>query len=96
MQGGEEKMAGGKANLFWSGRSQAVRLPRDFRFQGREVWVRRHGNGVILDPLAADWTWLDYLVGKRDRDFVEAVEEQPHHQDPRARSVLSVMNFPTA
>jgi antitoxin VapB len=70
-----------KAKLFWSGRSQAVRLPKEFRFQGDEVRIRRHGNAVILEPLADDWSWLDNLVGKLDKDFVEAVEERPQQQD---------------
>jgi antitoxin VapB len=43
------------AKLFWSGRSQAVRLPKEFRFRGEEVRIRRHGNAVILQPLDEDW-----------------------------------------
>ncbi|MGH8593384.1 MAG: antitoxin, partial [Gammaproteobacteria bacterium] len=39
------------AKIFWSGRSQAVRLPKNFRFEGDEVRIRRHGNTVILEPL---------------------------------------------
>jgi virulence-associated protein VagC len=52
------------AKLFWSGRSQAVRLPKDFRFSGKsaEVRIRRHGNAVILKPLADDWSWLDAIA----------------------------------
>lgn len=69
------------AKLFWSGRSQAVRLPKDFRFQGEEVRIRRHGNAVILEPVADDWSWLDAIVGKLDRDFVRAVDEQPQQQE---------------
>lgn len=69
------------AKLFWSGRSQAVRLPKDFRFVGNEVRIRRHGNSVILEPLADDWSWLDAIAGKLDADFVEAVAEQPAQQE---------------
>ena len=43
------------ARIFWSGRSQAVRLPKDFRFDASEVRIRRHGNTVILEPVAHDW-----------------------------------------
>ena len=39
------------AKLFWNGRSQAVRLPRAFRFDGDEVTVRREGDAVILEPM---------------------------------------------
>ncbi|WP_216851240.1 antitoxin, partial [Acidisphaera sp. L21] len=39
------------AKVFWSGRSQAVRLPKEFRFEGTEVRVRREGKAVILEPV---------------------------------------------
>ena len=38
------------AKLFWNGRSQAVRLPKEFRFEGDEVSIRRDGESVILEP----------------------------------------------
>jgi antitoxin VapB len=69
------------AKLFWSGRSQAVRLPKDFRFRGEEVRIRRHGSAVILEPLAEDWSWLDAIAGKLDDDFLQAVGEQPEQQE---------------
>jgi antitoxin VapB len=65
------------AKVFWSGRSQAVRLPKEFRFRGTEVRIRRHGNAVILEPLADDWSWLDAIAGPLDDDFAQAVEERP-------------------
>ena len=74
-----------RAKIFWSGRSQAVRLPKDFRFEGDEVRIRRHGNAVILEPLAEDWSWLDAIVGKLDEDFARAVDEQP---EPQQRPAL--------
>jgi antitoxin VapB len=72
-----DDMRSRRAKIFWSGRSQAVRLPKDFRFEGDAVRVRRHGNGVILEPVAEDWAWLDAILGKLDDDFVRAVGEQP-------------------
>lgn len=39
------------AKLFKSGRSQAVRLPKEFRFEGNEVRIRREGQSVILEPV---------------------------------------------
>ena len=69
------------AKIFWSGRSQAVRLPKNFRFETDEVRIRRHGNSVILEPIAHDWGWLDEVVGPLDDDFVQAVSEQPDQQD---------------
>jgi antitoxin VapB len=42
------------AKIFWTGRSQAVRLPKEFRFDSDTVSVRREGKAVILEP-ANDW-----------------------------------------
>jgi antitoxin VapB len=39
------------AKLFWNGRSQAVRLPKEFRFEGDRVRVSRMGAGVLIEPL---------------------------------------------
>ena len=68
------------ARVFWSGRSQAVRLPKGFRFDTDIVRIRRHGNAVILEPLSEDWAWLDAIAGKLDKDFTSAVKEQPGQQ----------------
>jgi antitoxin VapB len=69
------------AKLFWSGRSQAVRLPKEFRFDGDQVRIRRHGNGVVLEPISEDWAWLDAIAGEVDADFVAALNEQPAQQE---------------
>jgi antitoxin VapB len=69
-----------KAKLFWSGRSQAVRLPKDFRIAGDEVRIRRHGSAIILEPVATDWSWLDALVGRFDADAAEAALESAEEQ----------------
>ncbi|RJT39420.1 AbrB/MazE/SpoVT family DNA-binding domain-containing protein [Mesorhizobium waimense] len=69
-----------KAKVFWSGRSQAVRLPKEFRFESDEVSIRRHGQSVILEPLAQYWAWLDQVTGPLDDDFAEAVLEKPAEQ----------------
>lgn len=50
------------AKLFKSGRSQAVRLPREYRFTGTEVAVRHHAGGVLLLPLRAGWDVLEEAV----------------------------------
>jgi len=44
----------GIAKLLRNGRSQAVRLPREFCFEGSQVRVRRVADGVLLEPLIAD------------------------------------------
>jgi antitoxin VapB len=65
------------AKVFWSGRSQAVRLPRAFRVDGREVRIRRRGRAIVLEPVPESWEWLDALVNEVDDDFVSAVRERP-------------------
>jgi len=71
------------AKVFWSGRSQAVRLPKAFRFEADEIRIRRHGHAVILEPVARDWAWLESLVGPLDADFVaSATETMPQQSRP--------------
>ncbi len=66
------------AKVFWSGRSQAVRLPKRFRLDGREVRISRRGHAIVLEPIPETWAWLDEIQRRPlDRDFVEAVSEQP-------------------
>jgi antitoxin VapB len=68
------------AKVFWTGRSQAVRLPRQFRFDTDEVQIRRRGSAVILEPIVRDWAWLDSLAGPLDDDAAVAAIEQPGEQ----------------
>ncbi len=65
------------AKLFWSGRSQAVRLPKDFRMEGAKVRIRRQGAAVILEPIASDWAWLDAIAGEFSDDFFAEGRSQP-------------------
>ena len=49
-----------KASLFMNGRSQAVRLPKEFRFEGTHVYAKKDGNRVILSPV--DDRWESFLA----------------------------------
>ena len=49
-----------KAKIFMNNRSQAVRLPKEFQFRTREVFIRKQGSEVVLSPRPFDWT--DYLA----------------------------------
>ena len=69
------------AKIFWSGRSQAVRLPKEYRFDVDEVRIRRQGDAVILEPITKDWEWLDAIAGPVDQDFIDAANEQPTEQE---------------
>jgi antitoxin VapB len=44
-----------KAKIFMNGRSQAVRLPAEFRFSVREVFIERQGDAVIIRPKPLGW-----------------------------------------
>ena len=65
------------AKIFWSGRSQAVRLPKEFRFEGSEVKISREGDRVILEPVAEEGDWIDQIAGKFDEDFARLALERP-------------------
>ena len=66
------------AKIFWTGRSQAVRLPKEFRFEGKEVRIRRDGDKVILEPVEEDdWAWLKRLAGGFDQDAAAAALDRP-------------------
>ncbi len=69
-----------RAKIFWSGRSQAVRLPKDYRLDTSEVRIRRHGASIILEPVAEDWQWLDGVTGPLDESFEKAFGERPAAQ----------------
>jgi antitoxin VapB len=71
------------AKIFMHGRSQAVRLPKEFRLPGKEVKVTRVGNAVLLEPIeeqklfdpGAFWAKLDALGA---RDFLpEGLPDDP-------------------
>ncbi len=69
------------AKLFMRGRSQAVRLPKEFRFPGAEVKVTKIGDMVILEPVEAKpfdaeafWGAIDALG---DKPFMPEGREQP-------------------
>ena len=76
------------AKLFTTGRSQAVRLPMEFRFEGSEVFVRRDPKtgDVILSRKPDSWDGLFELYGKGDvpSDFMGADDrsQSPQERDP--------------
>jgi antitoxin VapB len=64
------------ARLFITGRSQAVRLPKEYRFQGKEVYIKKVGGGVLLIPFHAPWKMLGDSLSMFSDDFMEN-REQP-------------------
>lgn len=72
------------AKLFRTGRSQAVRLPRDYRFEGTEVLIKRVGPAVVLLPRTAGWDVLEEALAEFEPG-ISLVREQPARQPRRAR-----------
>ena len=67
------------ARIFQSGRSQAVRLPKAYRFEGDEVVVRHFGNGVLLLPLREPWAMLEAALDAFEPGF-QINRDQPAEQ----------------
>jgi antitoxin VapB len=68
------------AKIFQHGRSQAVRLPKEFRLPGKEVRVRRFGRGVLLEPIDEPFDWAAFWekIDEHGAEFLpEGRPEQP-------------------
>jgi len=84
------------AKIFMNNRSQAVRLPKEFRFDTDEVYIRREGEDVILSPRPADWgSYFENRV-VASPDFMDDVEDLPMQEramwreDPSSEGVEPV------
>ncbi|MBA3281657.1 MAG: AbrB/MazE/SpoVT family DNA-binding domain-containing protein [Acidimicrobiia bacterium] len=72
----------GIARIFMHGRSQAVRLPKEFRLPGDRVRVRRVATGVLLEPLVGDVdAWFAEMDRYGDPPFMEDGRLQPDMPD---------------
>jgi antitoxin VapB len=71
------------AKLFKNGQSQAVRLPRDFRFDGDYVFIKKEGKVVMLIPAKGSWQSLFNSLDKFSDDFL-AERRQPLTQKREA------------
>lgn len=65
------------SKVFVSGRSQAVRIPKGFRFDTDEVYIEQRGNQLVLTPKPRSWN--DYFEQARrfSTDFPEVIEDLP-------------------
>lgn len=59
------------AKIFKNGQSQAVRLPKEFRFEDSEVFIKKTGNIVQLIPRSDSWNSLFASLNKFSPDFLE-------------------------
>jgi antitoxin VapB len=74
-----------KARVFQSGNSQAVRLPKEFRFQVEEVEILRRGNEIILRERRRNLARAFAALGALPKDFLENGRQD---QPPQKRNVL--------
>ncbi len=65
------------AKLFQNGQSQAVRLPKEFRFEGDEVLIKRVGNAIYLLPVSSGWENLSASLDMFSDDFLEERNQPP-------------------
>ena len=68
------------AKLFKNGQSQAVRLPKEFRFQGNSVFIKKVGKATILLPIENPWESLFNSLSQFSSDFMPQ-REQPNQQE---------------
>jgi antitoxin VapB len=70
------------AKLFNTDQSQSVQLPKEVRFEGDRVWVRRIGNAVVLIPYDEPWGSLLASLDHFSDDFMAEREQPPQQQRP--------------
>ena len=68
------------AKLFNNGRSQAVRLPKEFRFTGDDVYIKKYQGIVMLLPKESPWTSLVDNLDRFSSDFMNE-RNQPNQQE---------------
>ena len=66
-----------QAKLFQSGQSQAVRLPKEFRFEGDSVAIKRVGKAVVLLPYNEPWNTLLDSLSQFSSDFTDKRSQPP-------------------
>ena len=68
------------ARIFENGRSQAVRLPKEFRFSGTDVYINKIGNMVVLLSKDDPWAPLINSLDQFTDDFMQSREQPPQDQ----------------
>ena len=67
------------AKLFMNGQSQAVRLPKEFRLEGSEVYIKKSGSSIVLIPANSSWDALTASLDAFSDDFM-VKRDQPLQQ----------------
>jgi antitoxin VapB len=68
------------AKIFTNGRSQAVRLPKEFRFSGDDVYINKIGKIVVLIPKDDPWSALANSLDQFSDDFMEDRNQPPQNR----------------
>ena len=69
-----------EAKIFKNGQSQAVRLPKEFRFDTDSVFIKRQGKNVILIPKGNPWQSFIDACGKATDDFMVNRDQGPEQK----------------
>ena len=65
------------AKIFRNGQSQAVRLPKEFRFNGSAVFIKKMGDATVLLPIDNKWHSLFHSLRKFSKDFMSSRKQPP-------------------
>lgn len=72
------------AKIFQNGRSQAIRIPKEYQFKGDEVYIQKHGDAVLLIPHEKAWEVFMEGINEFTDDFMENGREQGEVQEREA------------
>jgi antitoxin VapB len=64
------------AKIFLNGRSQAVRLPKEYQFSGKDVYIQKIGDAVILVPRNKAWETFIHGLNNFSSDFLQEGRDQ--------------------
>jgi antitoxin VapB len=68
------------AKIFRSGNSQAVRIPKEFQLEGRDVQIERRGDVLVLRPIRRSWDALIGSLAKFSKDYMSTTRRQPRQK----------------
>ncbi|GAB5465695.1 MAG: AbrB/MazE/SpoVT family DNA-binding domain-containing protein [Candidatus Kapaibacteriales bacterium] len=67
--------------IFKSGNSQAVRLPKEFKTDLTQFYIRKIGSSILLTPTKGSWDTVEQSLGMFSDDFLEEGRKQPPMQE---------------
>jgi len=84
-QAGADDVSEGRGKVFWTGRSQAIRVPRAFRLSTAEVRIRREGSRLVLEPVELDrdeqgWPRALWALAGSAPEFELGDRQRPHER----------------